>query len=620
MSDKAPINPAAQKEQYFPPPPPGPPPGHASSAHAPQHPNETPIPDYSIPTYNPAHPQYAPPPATAQEDLYDVSPTGAKPPQFPETSAHHQEHHQDGETKTKASWTQRLSGLGAKAAAPINALAHKMGSEAFLPSTMDKECEKAARILRSFCKDGIYSDAAPQTLPAQTTVPPSSTQPSVTDAHPAPVSEKPTDKQRPKQKVLLTIPSKVIARAQGLAIFTTVRAGFQVTGASGSGILIARLPDGSWSPPSGIQVHSIGAGFVVGLDIYDCVVVINTKEALEAFTKTRMSLGSDLAVTAGPWGAGGGLDWGIPQSEKGKEKEKHDRLAPPTEQTQPTVTTGPEVTATPAVSTPADGPPGSSKNRKPSPFREAIKKPVYSYVKSRGFYAGVQIDGTVVTERKDANAAFYGQVISVEKILKGEVPTAHGTAANHMWPAGAKGLFETLKGAEGWRGRRQSPTRTYQQGFGHQQGAPGAQQAAPYGQSVGTGHHAPQPAPAPSASIGVPSVTQGMQGMNLGAGNYSAGPSTAAAGAGAPAPPTAAAQAKAAEAAAEAQSVAQAHDPSISAPPPPSYTAFDAQQPDAQYPGQPTYHNPTGASDLPPAYVDDGQVRPGVGDSKTGHQ
>lgn len=41
--------------------------------------------------------------------------------------------------------------LGAKAAAPINAFANKMGSQAFLPSTMDKECEKAAAILTSFC-------------------------------------------------------------------------------------------------------------------------------------------------------------------------------------------------------------------------------------------------------------------------------------------------------------------------------------------------------------------------------------------------------------------------------------------------------------------------------------
>ncbi len=253
-------------------------------------------------------------------------------------------------------------------------------------------------------------------------------------------------KGKAKPRVLLKIPSKVIARAQGLAIFTTVRAGFHVTGASGSGVLVARLPDGSWSPPSGIQVHSVGAGFVIGLDIYDCVVVISTKEALQAFTSTRMSLGSDLAVAAGPWGAGGALDWGVPRSssksaERGADGENAPKLPPralpETKAAAPSTVpppTHPEPAGAPQFAPPpteeikgehlASGSQSRSKDRKASPggFRDTISKPVYSYVKSRGFYAGIQIDGTVVTERKDANAAFYGQRISVEQILKGEVP------------------------------------------------------------------------------------------------------------------------------------------------------------------------------------------------------
>lgn len=38
-----------------------------------------------------------------------------------------------------------------KAAAPINSIAHKLGSQSFLPETLDKECEKAATILKAFC-------------------------------------------------------------------------------------------------------------------------------------------------------------------------------------------------------------------------------------------------------------------------------------------------------------------------------------------------------------------------------------------------------------------------------------------------------------------------------------
>lgn len=313
--------------------------------------------------------------------------------------------------------------------------------------------------------------------------------------------------------------------------------------------------------------------------------MINTREALQAFTRTRMSLGSDLAVTAGPWGAGGALDFGMPQGQKGKEKgkEKADvdqpapaNLAPPaTEHQPPQGVPGAEAGADPAV------PPLPP--RKPSPFREAIKNPVYSYVKSRGFYAGVQVDGTVVTERKDANAAFYGTPISVEKIIKGEVP-AQGAAK--MWPSGAKTLFEVLKGAEGWRGQQ-----------GQSQG-----QYLHHDQAYGSGPFAPPSAPPPaagptSAAAGVSGVTAGVQGLHVG--GDGAGSSSGFGGGPAPPPPftTSAADAKAAEAAAEATAARQAE----------SYSA-----------APPSYAEPTGASDeLPPAYVDDGQYRPPA-DSKTG--
>src|ERR1700761_8058245 len=49
-----------------------------------------------------------------------------------------------------------------KLGAPANRLSNKVGAEAFWPTTLDKESDKAARILRSFCKDGFYDkiDAA----------------------------------------------------------------------------------------------------------------------------------------------------------------------------------------------------------------------------------------------------------------------------------------------------------------------------------------------------------------------------------------------------------------------------------------------------------------------------
>lgn len=240
---------------------------------------------------------------------------------------------------------------------PVNKLSNKLGSEAFWPTTLDRESDKAARILRSFCKDGFYVDESQDRLPA---------------------GESPKGRVR----VVKKIPTEVIKKAKGLAIFTTMRTGLWVSGAGGSGVLVARTPTGEWSPPSGIMLHTAGLGFLVGVDIYDCVVVINTEKALQAFTKIRCTLGGEVSAVAGPVGVGGVL-----------ETELHKRQAP-----------------------------------------------IWNYLKSRGFYAGVQIDGTVIIERTDENERFYGQRIGVADILAGK--------ARHA-PYETKTLMATLKAAQG---------------------------------------------------------------------------------------------------------------------------------------------------------------------------
>ncbi|KAB8255468.1 hypothetical protein BDV32DRAFT_112405 [Aspergillus pseudonomiae] len=250
---------------------------------------------------------------------------------------------------------------------PVNRLTNKLGSEAFWPMTLDKESEKVARILQSFCKDGVYVEESKESTPAPETK----------------GGKQAIDKPRGKPKVLKKIPTEVIRQAKGLAIFTAMRTGLWFSGAGGSGVLISRVPEtGEWSAPSGILLHTAGLGFLVGADIYDCVMVINTYEALEAFTKVRVTLGSEISVAAGPVGIGGVL-----------ESEVHKRRAP-----------------------------------------------IWTYVKSRGFYAGVQIDGTVVIERIDENERFYGRKLPAKEILSG-----------HAWVdnPSVKMLTHTVRAAQG---------------------------------------------------------------------------------------------------------------------------------------------------------------------------
>lgn len=251
----------------------------------------------------------------------------------------------------------KVWGWADKLGAPVNRFTNRIGSEAFWPTTLDKESDKAARILRSFCKDGFYTE-----------------------------EERPTNQDGPKQKqkVLKKIPEKVIQNCVGLAVFTVMRTGLWISGAGGSGVLIAKKEDGTWSPPSGILLHTAGLGFLVGVDIYDCVLVINNRKALESFTRIRATLGGEVSVAAGPVGAGGVLE------NDGKWKQAN--------------------------------------------------VPVFTYMKSRGFYAGIQVDGTIMIERTDENERFYGQKLPAIDILAGKVRHA---------PPEIKMLMETLKAAEG---------------------------------------------------------------------------------------------------------------------------------------------------------------------------
>ncbi|KAK8001042.1 hypothetical protein PG991_013264 [Apiospora marii] len=408
--------PANAQQQYIPPPPPGPPPNQNAHPHPLQsHPySSAPPPSYEetgppgssvtfadeknpVPPPRPSSQQAqqgqgqartpAGAPAAAQHEPYrpsGSSSSSAGAAAIGVASSSNEKPDQQQQGSKKKTFGERLYQWGVATGVPVNKITNKLGSEAFWPTSMDKECDKAARILKSFCKDGFYTNPSGQQAPAPSPGHPTSPGPKGDGA-----------------KTLVKIPAEAIQRAKGLAIFTTFRTGLHFSGAGGSGIVVARLPDGSWSPPSGFLVHTLGAGFMIGLDIYDSVCVLNTEDAVRAFTRPRLSLGGEIAVVAGPVGAGKGLEGAL-----------------------------------------------------------GAGKPVWSYMKSRGFYAGVQADGTVIIQRPDANAAFYGEKkITPERILKGDIKPAPASSSSGsstpkegdivMWPAGGRQLMEVLKSAEG---------------------------------------------------------------------------------------------------------------------------------------------------------------------------
>jgi hypothetical protein len=94
----------------------------------------------------------------------------------------------------------------------------------------------------------------------------------------------------------------------GLAVFQVIKAGFVFSGKAGSGVVIARLPDGSWSAPSCIATGGLGWGLQIGADITDFVIVLNSEDAVRAFSLGgNMTIGGNISASAGPIGTGGSV-------------------------------------------------------------------------------------------------------------------------------------------------------------------------------------------------------------------------------------------------------------------------------------------------------------------------
>jgi hypothetical protein len=114
----------------------------------------------------------------------------------------------------------------------------------------------------------------------------------------------------------------------------------------------------------------------IGAEITDFVIILNTDEAVSAFSRGgNVTLGGNLSVAAGPVGrsveAGGAI---------------------------------------------------------------AGFAAIYSYSKTKGLFAGVSIEGSVIIERKETNEEFYGKRISAKDILGGKVSP----------PACADALYDAL--------------------------------------------------------------------------------------------------------------------------------------------------------------------------------
>lgn len=67
-----------------------------------------------------------------------------------------------------------------------------------------------------------------------------------------------------------SIPDVILKQAKGLAILTVAKIGLMVTYDVGTGVVVARRDDGSWSPPSAISSFGLGWGAQVSDLSFSC--------------------------------------------------------------------------------------------------------------------------------------------------------------------------------------------------------------------------------------------------------------------------------------------------------------------------------------------------------------
>ncbi|KAF6766480.1 hypothetical protein DFP72DRAFT_20932 [Ephemerocybe angulata] len=192
-----------------------------------------------------------------------------------------------------------------------------------LPQPLSKECAKAAKIFKSFIDSGNNGLDG-------------------------------------------VIPRSILEQAKGFAIFTIVKAGFIFSARAGSGIVIARLDDGTWSPPSAIGTAGVGFGGQAGAEVTDFLVVLNSRSAVRSFMAAgSLTLGGNMSVALGPLGRNGEASGALNTNGK--------------------------VAA------------------------------MYSYSKTRGLFGGVSLEGSVIVERQDANALAYNSPVTARMLLGGMV-------------------------------------------------------------------------------------------------------------------------------------------------------------------------------------------------------
>lgn len=97
-------------------------------------------------------------------------------------------------------------------------------------------------------------------------------------------------------------------RSETKALFIVpqfIRGAFVFGGAGGSGVLLVRdEKTGTWSEPAFYTMGSASFGLQIGGDVSEMILVVRTKKGVEEFYRSDFKLGADVSMAVGPTGEG----------------------------------------------------------------------------------------------------------------------------------------------------------------------------------------------------------------------------------------------------------------------------------------------------------------------------
>ena len=159
------------------------------------------------------------------------------------------------------------------------------------------------------------------------------------------------------------IPQSILAGASCVVVIPSFKKGAFIAGAQyGQGVATCRTPNG-WSAPVFVQLAGGSFGFQIGGQSTDLVLVAMNQNGLQDMLKDKFKIGGDAAASAGPVGrnAQAGTDW-------------------------------------------------------------KLNAEFLTYSRSKGLFAGIDLDGTVLSQNSDDTRTFYGADVPFQTILGGQKP------------------------------------------------------------------------------------------------------------------------------------------------------------------------------------------------------